>query len=116
MAELDEEIRKRKNLQDQQIREAKAAIDKEFEAVKEDVRKDAAERASGCTSSIYCSPCQGYFCEILEKITKNSTCHQNGRPAVFHFFGAEKLKSAPSILFPPSRTCIKKWTKWKVGN
>jgi hypothetical protein len=46
IAEFDEEIRKRKNAQDTLIREAKASIDKEIDALKEDARKAAAELAS----------------------------------------------------------------------
>lgn len=44
LAEIDDEIRRRKNAQDQLIRETKAAIDKEFDAVKEEARKAAAEK------------------------------------------------------------------------
>lgn len=42
MAELDEEIRKRKNAQDVLMREAKANIDKEIDALKEEARQAAA--------------------------------------------------------------------------
>ena len=52
LAELDDEVRKRKNAQDQQIREAKAAIDKEFDALREAARQAAAEKASEIDSKL----------------------------------------------------------------
>lgn len=52
LAELDDEARKRKNAQDQQIRDAKAAIDKEYDALREAARQAAAEKTGAIDSKL----------------------------------------------------------------